>query len=49
MTQQALVQGVLDRYGQTFAEEAGIRLSDQPSPLYQLLVLSTLVSARISS
>jgi endonuclease III len=49
MTQQAVVQDVLDRYGRTFAEEAGIRLSDQPSPLYQLLVLSTLVSARISS
>jgi endonuclease III len=49
MTQQAVVQGLLDRYGRTFAEEAGIRLSDQPSPLYQLLVLSTLVSARISS
>jgi endonuclease III len=49
MTQQAEVKALLDRYGRTFAEQAGIRLSDQPSPLYQLLVLSTLVSARISS
>lgn len=49
MTEQAVVKALLDRYGRTFAEEAGIRLSDQPSPLYQLLVLSTLLSARISS
>lgn len=49
MTQQAVVKALLDRYGRTFAQEAGIRLSDQPSPLYQLLVLSTLVSARISA
>jgi hypothetical protein len=49
MTEQAVVKALLDRYGRTFAEEAGIRLSDQPSPLFQLLVLSTLLSARISS
>jgi hypothetical protein len=49
MTQQAVVKVLLDRYGRTFAEEAGIRLGDQPSPLYQLLVLATLVSARISA
>ncbi|NUR92038.1 MAG: hypothetical protein HOY71_48875 [Nonomuraea sp.] len=40
---------LLDRCGQSFAEEAGIRLADQPRPLYQLLVLATLLSARISS
>src|SRR5207248_620295 len=33
---------------QTYAEEAGIRLADRPRPLYQLLVLATLLSARIS-
>ncbi|MFE3475011.1 endonuclease [Streptomyces bacillaris] len=33
--------------GQTYAEEAGIRLKDTPQPLYQLLVLSLLLSARI--
>ena len=27
--------------GETYAREAGIRLQDKPSPLYQLLVLST--------
>ena len=41
------VQVLLDRYGKTYAEEAGIRLADRPAPLYQLLVLSTLLSARI--
>jgi endonuclease III len=48
MTQQAVIRGLLDRYGRTYAEESGIRLRDRPSPLYQLLVLSTLLSARIS-
>jgi hypothetical protein len=43
------VEAVLDRYGRTFAEEAGIRLADRPAPLYQLLVLATLLSARISA
>jgi endonuclease III len=45
----SLVSVLLDRYGRTYAEEAGIRLADRPSPLYQLLVLSTLLSARISA
>src|SRR4051812_21944138 len=35
--------------GETYAQEAGIRLADKPSPLYQLLVLSTLLSTRISA
>ena len=39
---------LLDRQGRTFAEEAGIALADKPGPLYQLLVLATLLSARIS-
>lgn len=43
----ALAQALLDRYGRTYADEAGIRLADRPAPLYQLLVLSTLLSARI--
>jgi endonuclease III len=34
---------------QTYAEEAGIRLADKPSPLYELHVLATLLSARISA
>lgn len=44
---RALVRALLDRQGRTYAEEAGIRLVDQPGPLYQLLVLTTLLSTRI--
>lgn len=40
---------LLDRCGETFARQAGIRLADTPAPLYQLLVLATLLSARISA
>ena len=43
-----LIRELLDRYGQTYSAQAGIRLADKPSPLYQLHVLSTLLSARIS-
>jgi endonuclease III len=49
VTQKALVAALLDRFGRTYAEEAGIRLADRPAPLYQLLVLATLISARISA
>jgi endonuclease III len=45
----ALKTALLDRFGRTYAEEAGIRLADTPAPLYQLLVLATLLSARISA
>jgi endonuclease III len=45
---RAVAGALLDRYGRTYAQEAGIRLSDHPAPLYQLLVLATLLSARIS-
>ncbi len=47
--ERKVVEDLLDRYGETYAEQAGIRLTDKPSPLYQLLVLSTLLSARISA
>jgi endonuclease III len=45
---ERIVAVLLERYGRSYAEEAGIRLADKPSPLYQLLVLATLLSARIS-
>jgi hypothetical protein len=45
---ESIVETLLDRFGETYAEQAGIRLTDKPSPLYQLLVLATLLSARIS-
>ncbi|MEV7520330.1 endonuclease [Streptomyces sp. NPDC091371] len=38
---------ILREYGTTYAEEAGIRLRDAPSPLYRLLVLCVLFSAPI--
>lgn len=42
-----MVNALLDREGRTYAEEAGIRLADRPAPLYQLTVLTTLLSTRI--
>ncbi len=49
MTKQQVARALVERHGTTFAEQAGIRLKDTPGPLYQLLVLSVLLSARISS
>jgi hypothetical protein len=43
------VTTLLDRAGRTYADEAGIKLADKPSPLYRLLVLSVLLSTRISA
>ncbi|MFC8594859.1 HhH-GDP family DNA glycosylase [Streptomyces atroolivaceus] len=47
MSARKTLDSLLDRHGSTFAAEAGIRLRDTPQPLYQLLVLSHLLSARI--
>ncbi|ADD41716.1 endonuclease [Stackebrandtia nassauensis] len=44
-----VVRGLIERHGTTYAEQAGINLRDTPAPLYQLLMLSTLLSARIGS
>jgi len=49
MTQDATVRRLLAGGDQSFAAEAGITLRDKPSPLYQLLVLTTLASTRISA
>ncbi|MGZ4566254.1 MAG: hypothetical protein ACXVFZ_05375 [Blastococcus sp.] len=46
---QETARAVLDRYGTTYAEEAGIDLADEPAPLFQLLVLAELLSARIGA
>lgn len=43
------VELLLKESGETYAQEAGIRLGDKPQPLYQLLVLTTLLSTRISA
>jgi hypothetical protein len=44
-----LVRALLRTYGRTYAEEAGIRLVDRPGPLFQLLVLTMLLSKRITA
>lgn len=46
---RAIAQRLLTRHGETFAAQAGITLRDKPAPLWQLLVLSLLLSTRISS
>ncbi|WP_369194813.1 endonuclease [Streptomyces djakartensis] len=45
--QEHVLRRLLDAHGRTYADEAGIRLRDTPQPLYRLLVLSHLLSARI--
>ncbi|MFE7109171.1 endonuclease [Streptomyces sp. NPDC057575] len=47
MSARDTVDALLARCGTTYAAEAGIRLRNTPQPLYQLLVLSDLLSARI--
>ena len=42
-----LVKAVLRRYPRTYAEELGLRSLDTPSPLFRLLVMALLMSARI--
>jgi hypothetical protein len=49
MTDDEVAAAVLACYGTTFAEDAGIRLADEPAPLFQLLVLAELLSARIGA
>ena len=49
VTQERTVQVLLDRHGTTYAAQAGITLRNKPAPLYRLLVLSLLLSARISA
>ncbi|GAA4802810.1 endonuclease [Actinomycetospora chlora] len=43
------IDALLDEAGRTFADEAGITLSDEPAPLYRLLVLSVLLSRRVQA
>ncbi|MET8127569.1 endonuclease [Streptomyces sp. NPDC005065] len=47
MTARRTMEFLLSRYGTTYAAEAGIQLRNTPQSLYQLLVLSELLSARI--
>ncbi|MFE1310680.1 endonuclease [Streptomyces sp. NPDC058755] len=44
---EAVVRALLDRQRSTYPAQAGIRLRNTPAPLYQMLVLAILLSARI--
>ncbi|MFJ7290636.1 HhH-GDP family DNA glycosylase [Streptomyces collinus] len=44
---ELVVRELVGAHGRTYAEDAGIALKDTPQPLYRLLVLSHLLSARI--
>lgn len=44
-----VVQDLLERHGTTYAEECGIELRDEPAPLFQLLVMTVLMSKRIGA
>jgi endonuclease III len=46
---EQLVQRLLKVAGTTYADEAGIKLSDKPMPLFQLLVLCMLASKPIDA
>ncbi|WP_209325557.1 endonuclease [Brevibacterium renqingii] len=48
-TQRDRARLLVDKHGRTFAAEASITLRDKPAPLWQLLVLTLLLSTRISS
>lgn len=50
MSKKSTASALLDRHGQTYAEELDIDLDDPtPSPLFRLLVASQLFSARIDA
>jgi hypothetical protein len=49
MAHRDTIQRLLKEAGPTYAAEAGIKLADQPAPLYRLLVLSVLLSTRIKA
>lgn len=49
MNAKHTIDRLLDLAGETYAHEAGILLKNTPAPLYRLLVLSVLLSTRISA
>ncbi|WP_409483059.1 endonuclease [Arsenicicoccus dermatophilus] len=49
MTQSEIARRLVAEHGRTFAEDAGIDLADEPGSLWQLLVLTQLLSTRIAS
>ncbi|MBF6175489.1 endonuclease [Nocardia blacklockiae] len=46
---ETVVRALLERAGTSYAAEAGIKVADKPAPLFELLVLAKLLSARISA
>ena len=48
-TRDTLAAQLLDRAGDTYADEAGISLKDTPKPLFQLLALCMLASKPIDA
>lgn len=49
MSYHSTVRKLLDTCGRTYASDAGISLANTPAPLYRLLVLTVLLSNRISA
>lgn len=49
MSDQSKINHLLEKYGETFSEEIGIKLDNNPSSLFQLFVAANLFSARIGS
>lgn len=49
MTQKDTLHALLHEHDATFAETAGITLVDKPSPLFRLLVLTSLLSANLDA
>jgi hypothetical protein len=47
--QKQVIKELLTAEGRTYAQDAGIRLTNTPQPLYRTLVLALLLSARIRS
>ncbi|MFL6162970.1 MAG: endonuclease [Jatrophihabitantaceae bacterium] len=48
MAQRETIRRLLKVAGRSYASQAGIRLTDTPAPLYQLQVLTLLLSTRIA-
>ncbi|MFI6041569.1 endonuclease [Nocardia sp. NPDC051321] len=49
MSKQDVVRVLLERAGTSYAAQAGITLADEPAPLFQLLMLTELLSTRIAA
>ncbi len=49
LAKRQVVATLLNQHGRTFSEEAGFQVKNRPQPLFRLLVLALLLSARIRS